>query len=143
MIDLIRIKINRDGTFSAADATDWDGMPTPINSEEVSALFPTLNTAALAEIESLKSRLSEAPAQSQPGTQSQSPLIEQLHAAFVGTLTEPQQVAYAAPYAIVRTLVASDNLKLAADYMLTVPTPPELEPARAGLIALINSFISQ
>ena len=91
------------------------------------------------EIASLNAQLSGSTPQ--PAQDPQSSLVEQLHAAFVGTLTEPQQVAYAAPYAIVRTLVSSDNLKLAADYMLTVPTPDDLIPARDGLIALINSFL--
>lgn len=65
------------------------------------------------------------------------PLISALHAAFTSTLPPEAQVAFAAPYAIVRTLVQADQMQLAADYIASVPVPPELEAAKAALIALI------
>lgn len=53
-MERIIITFHRDGTFRGASAQDWDGMPVPLNSEQLAALVPDLNAAALARIAELE-----------------------------------------------------------------------------------------
>jgi len=66
------------------------------------------------------------------------PIISQLNAAFESALTPEQRIAFAAPYAIVRSLVEAGQMVLAAGYIASVAVPLELEAAKAELLQLLT-----
>jgi hypothetical protein len=65
-------------------------------------------------------------------------LLDQLNSAFKTALEPEAQAAFAAPYAIVRVLVEADELDLARAVIVGIEVPPELEEARAGLLAILG-----
>lgn len=66
-----------------------------------------------------------------------SPLIGELHAAFMAAIPVELRPQFAGPYAIVRTLIQAEQFELAVDFINSIPVPPELEAARDDLVALI------
>lgn len=72
-----------------------------------------------------------------PVTSPNAEIIRQLHAAFTATLPPEAQVDFAVPYAIVRVLVEAGQFALAAAVIEGVTVPPELEEAKAGLVAIL------
>lgn len=113
--------------------TEKIGNAQPIPTELSESILGAVNTAALARIAELEAQLAAVGTPEVPANS----LISNLHAAFTSTLPPEAQVAFAAPYAIVRTLVQADQMQLAADYIASVPVPPELEEAKRALINLI------
>ena len=66
------------------------------------------------------------------------PLISQLHEAFMAAIPAELRPQFAAPYAIVRTLIQAEQYELAVEFINSVAVPPGLEDARAGLVELIR-----
>jgi len=55
-LERIIITLKKNGTFRGASAQDYDGQPAPLTDAAVTALFPTLNTAAMDRVTDLESR---------------------------------------------------------------------------------------
>ena len=150
----IIICFHPDGTFRGASATDYGGQPVEISALELPNLG--IDIAALARVSELETIVSSIPEKDQHLaelteqletanariTELTAPpvvpsLISNLHAAFTSTLPLKAQVAFAGPYAIVRTLILADQMQLAASYIASVPVPAEFELAKQSIIDLI------
>lgn len=128
---------SKDGVLRGAAAYDTPGSaPRPLTSEELSLFGPDVNLASIARITELEAQL--AAAQAGPGAPApgDAALLSSLAAVF-GELTSEHQVAYAADYAIVRTLIQAGRMDLAHAHVLAREVPADLEAVKSELLALL------
>ena len=53
-LERIIITFEQDGTFRGASATDFGGLPVHLEESDLAAVLPSLNTAALAKLETIE-----------------------------------------------------------------------------------------
>jgi len=158
-MERIVITFNADGTFRGASVNDHAGLPQPLDTDALTALFPTVNAAALARVAELEAEVEGIPAKDEEITSLQSQLaaanariaeleaapgspesetLATLNAAYKAAVPEAMQTAFAPAYAIVRVLVQAGEMDQAKAYVESLEVPPELAEAKTGIIALLT-----
>lgn len=94
---------------------------------------------ALAELQKAETRITELEAEVIALTPPPVPaLVEVLDDAFSALLSPEEQAGFASAYAVVRVLVESGKVELAKSFISGTQVPPELEEAKADLLALFD-----
>ena len=158
-MERIVITFNEDQTFRGASVNDHAGLPQPLDTDALTALFPAVNSAALARVAELETEVEGIPAKDEEITSLQSQLatanariaeleaapespesetLATLNAAYKATVPEAMQPAFAPAYAIVRVLVQAGEMDQAKAYVESLEVPPELAEAKTGIIALLT-----
>ena len=104
--------------------------------EDMTQIGDSAAAGYLAQIKALNAEIAALKAGPSDSVAS-SPILSQLAEVF-GTLDPAIQRAFAAAFAVVRTLVQADQAALARGYIEDLEVPAELEETRAGILAMLG-----
>lgn len=144
-----------DGSFQGASVTNDTGLPVPLTIDQLAAVCPTINAAAIvaveqrdvahaAEIADLLAAHANAIATLKAehaaalAAEASPSILATLDEAFETHVPEDLRAQFETAWVTVRNLLQAGKIGRAAAFVRALPVPAELEPAREQIATMID-----